>query len=134
MVECNVDDMTAEDMSSVLGILLKAGAVDAYFTPIVMKKGRLATKLSALCRVASVEAVSEAIFIHTTTIGLRTYSVEKTELPRRIEEKFIGDGVVRYKEVTLPNGEVRQKYEYEDLKALADKNNISIAAARKMLL
>lgn len=133
IIECNIDDMTAEDLSSVLDVLLEQGAVDAYFTPIVMKKGRLATKLSALCPEDAVEAVSEAIFVHTTTIGLRSYVIEKTELPRRIVEKTVDGLVVKCKEVTLPSGDTRYKYEHNDLKALADKNGVSIADARKLL-
>jgi uncharacterized protein (DUF111 family) len=40
LIECNLDDMTGEALGYTLERLLDAGALDAWFTPIYMKKNR----------------------------------------------------------------------------------------------
>lgn len=131
MLECNIDDMSAEDLALVPDILLNAGARDAFLTPIVMKKGRAATMLSVLCETSEVDSISELIFIHTSTIGLRQYKVSKVELPRKAKKAQTQWGEVNYKESTLPDGKIRCKIELEDLKILAKKHQISVSELRK---
>lgn len=133
MIICNIDDMSPEELGLVPEILLKAGARDAFLTPIIMKKGRAASMLSVLCEEEDVKALSEKIFIHTSTIGLRQYDVNKIELPRTTKIAHTEWGDVSYKESTLPNGEFRCKIEFEDLKSLADKHCISISEMRKKI-
>ncbi|WP_282036213.1 nickel pincer cofactor biosynthesis protein LarC [Saccharicrinis aurantiacus] len=130
MIECNIDDMSAEDLAIVPDLLLKSGARDAYLSPIVMKKGRAATKLSVLCLAQDAEVIANTIFEHTTTIGLRKYPIDKIELPRVSKTKETPYGEVRYKESTLPSGEKRIKIEFDDLEKLAKANNLSISVLR----
>ena len=47
---CNLDDMTPEAIGFALERLLEAGALDAWTTPIGMKKSRPGVLLRALCR------------------------------------------------------------------------------------
>lgn len=82
-LETNIDDCTGEALGYTLEKLMKAGALDAYCTPIQMKKNRPAYELSVMCRERDREMLEEIIFCHTTTIGIRRYPVERTVLERR---------------------------------------------------
>jgi uncharacterized protein (DUF111 family) len=84
LLETNIDDMTAEMLSSVCNLLLESGANDVWQESIVMKKGRLAAKLCVLCSFSDKDKFAELIFLHTTAIGLRIIEVERQALPRRI--------------------------------------------------
>src|SRR5262249_15675474 len=61
-LECELDDQSPETLAPLLDALLAAGAVDAYFTPVVMKKGRPGTLLTALAPESARAAVERAIF------------------------------------------------------------------------
>src|SRR5439155_24630149 len=61
LVEANIDDMNPELCEPLLEALFAAGAVDAWFTPIVMKKSRPALTISALCPPPLRDAVSQAL-------------------------------------------------------------------------
>jgi hypothetical protein len=82
VVEANVDDMTGELAAHALGALLAAGALDAWATPVTMKKGRPGLCLAALAPRALARAVGEALLRETTSIGLRTTLVSRIERPR----------------------------------------------------
>jgi uncharacterized protein (DUF111 family) len=77
LLETNIDDMTAELHGYVVERLLAAGALDAYLTPVVMKKGRPAVVLSVLCRPADTAALRDLIFAETTTLGIRSQQVAR---------------------------------------------------------
>ncbi|HVU74641.1 MAG TPA: nickel pincer cofactor biosynthesis protein LarB [Mycobacteriales bacterium] len=83
VVEANVDDLDPRLWPGVLDALLAAGAVDAWLTPITMKKGRPAHTVSALTTAAHVDAVGDALLAQTSTIGYRVSSVGKVALERR---------------------------------------------------
>jgi len=83
VLEANVDDMSGELAAHVIERALGRGALDAWATPIVMKKGRPALKLSALARRADAGEVARALLAESTTLGVRTFDVRRTERPRR---------------------------------------------------
>ncbi len=86
VLELNVDDMTGELAAVALARASAAGALDAWSTPIGMKKGRPALMLSALARHADVDAVARALLSETTSLGLRLHEVARIERARRIVE------------------------------------------------
>ena len=90
------------------------GALDAWFTPIQMKKGRPAVTLSLLCPPGEVEKFSRIILEETSAIGIRHYPVSRLVLERRLEERETKFGRVRYK--VTDSGE---KPEYEDCRRIA---------------
>lgn len=71
LLQTNVDDMNPEYCPYVIDRLLKAGANDAYWIPIIMKKGRPGLMLNVMCNPNTVEAVENVIFKETTTLGIR---------------------------------------------------------------
>jgi len=123
---CHLDDMTGEELAFAAERLSAAGALDAAFLPATMKKGRPGQVLVALCRPESRRAVLDAVFRHTTTLGVRERTCRRWTLARRGETVALADGsVVRRKTAEAP-GWRRAKYEHDDLAALARARGVSI--------
>ena len=134
-LECNIDDMTAEEIAFAAERIMAAGAKDAVITPVVMKKGRPAWLFTVMCRDDEVEKerFASLIFRHTTTIGLREVISERYILDRESLTVETPYGTVRYKHVS-GYGTDRAKVEYDDLAAIAAERDISIAAARALVM
>lgn len=129
---CNVDDMTGEELGFAMEQLLEAGAVDAFFTPIYMKKNRPAYMLTCLCREEQCEAVTAALFRHTTTLGVRRHSCTRSVLGRREHVAETSLGAVRVKHAE-GFGVKRVKVEYEDRKRIAQERQMSLAEVAETL-
>jgi uncharacterized protein (TIGR00299 family) protein len=97
VVEANVDDMAPELIPHALEQLLTSGADDAWVTPIVMKKGRPAFTISALCSEANQDRVLDTLFRETTTFGARLQPVGKIALTREWVEVDVAGMPVRVK-------------------------------------
>ena len=82
VVEANIDDMNPELCEPLGEALFAAGAVDVWYTPIVMKKSRPALTVSALCPPAARDEVAAALLRESTSIGVRFYTAERRILPR----------------------------------------------------
>ena len=87
LLEANVDDVTGEVLAHTIASLLAAGAYDAWATPIVMKKGRPAHTVHALCDDATLATVSGVLIAETGTLGVRATTVERW--PQRREERDV---------------------------------------------
>jgi hypothetical protein len=119
VLESNVDDLDPRLWPGVLDALLAAGASDAWLTPIVMKKGRPAHTLSALCSPDAVAGVQAAVFATTSTIGMRIVPVGKTALERVSSSVDVLGGRVGVKVAVHGGRVVNVSVEYEDVAALA---------------
>ncbi len=126
VLECNVDDLDPRLWPGVLDALFEAGASDAWLTPIVMKKGRPAHTLSALCRSDAVSAVQAAVFATTSTIGLRIVQVGKTALERISSSVEVLGGRVGVKVAVHDGRVVNVSVEYEDVAALARSTGLPV--------
>ena len=118
-VEANLDDMNPEWLPDAMAAVLAAGAVDVYATPITMKKGRAALKLSALCPEQALRPVSETIMRHTTSLGVRYQRLERLKLRRAEREVATPWGVVRVKLAYMGNELLNAAPEYEDCRRIA---------------
>src|SRR6185295_1376572 len=83
MLETNVDDMSPQVFGHVMERAFELGALDCYFTPIQMKKNRPGVLLSVLCREGERESLMDLLFSETTTLGIRSYQVDRRALERR---------------------------------------------------
>jgi len=118
-IDANVDDMDPRIWPEAIASVMSAGAVDAWVTPIVMKKGRPAHTLSALCSQAAADPVSAAIFGATTTIGVRRHTVDREVLVRQQSTVEVDGQVIRVK-AAMRNGEVvNRSAEWDDVVAAA---------------
>lgn len=97
IIEANIDDMSPELLPHAVTRLLAGGAQDAWVTPIVMKKGRPAFTLSALCSAEDEARIVDVFFKETTTLGLRTSQVDKHVLEREWVEATVEGLNVRVK-------------------------------------
>lgn len=126
IIEVNIDDMNPEILGYLEEKLFEVGALDIYKTPIIMKKGRLATKISILVDEKCEENVEKILFTETSTLGMRKYKVEKKFLQREFIKVPTKYGEVLVK-LAVFNGEMLKfKGEYEVCKKLAKENNVSI--------
>ncbi len=129
---CNLDDMTAEAIAFAMEVLLDAGALDVWCTPVTMKKSRPGTLLSVLCREGDREKMAALLLRHTTTIGVREHLCRRYTLTRREETTATPYGPVRRK-ISEGYGVTREKYEYEDLARIARENGLSLPEVKAAL-
>ncbi|AGK95800.1 nickel pincer cofactor biosynthesis protein LarC [Clostridium pasteurianum] len=127
ILETNIDDMNPELYGYVEEKLFHRGALDVFKTPIIMKKGRPAIKLSILVNAKKEKDVLEVIFKETTSIGVRKFKVEKIMLHREFSKVKTSYGEVNVKNSYYEGELVKYKAEYEDCKRIAEENNLPIA-------
>ncbi|MEX2237939.1 MAG: nickel pincer cofactor biosynthesis protein LarC [Dehalococcoidia bacterium] len=126
LLETNIDDMPAEQIAYAMEKLLSAGAADAWFTPIQMKKGRPAVMLSALCSEDLEDAIAGIILAETTTLGLRVQRVSRHEAERELVTVETSLGPVRVKVKRLPGRPPRVSPEFEDCRRLAEERDLPL--------
>ncbi|HEY9472342.1 MAG TPA: nickel pincer cofactor biosynthesis protein LarC [Mycobacteriales bacterium] len=119
VLEANVDDLDPRLWPDVLDRLLAAGASDAWLTPILMKKGRPAHVLAALCPPEKAPGLRALVFTLTSTIGLRETRVGKHALAREFGEVRVADQPVRVKLARLGGRVVNVSVEFDDVRAAA---------------
>jgi uncharacterized protein (TIGR00299 family) protein len=117
----DVDDLSPEYVEPLRQALLAAGALDVQTWPVQMKKGRTGFRCEIVVDEPGVEAVTAALFRHSTTAGVRRTRAERVTLPRRhVTVRLGGDVQVRVKVLEGPaGGPPRVKPEYEDVLAAA---------------
>ncbi len=125
-LRCNLDDMTGEGIGYATEVLYRAGALDVYTIPIGMKKNRPGILLTCMCRMEDRERMLSLIMKHTTTLGVREYICRRYTLRREMTELETNYGTVRAKR-SSGFGAERIKPEYEDMKKIADKNDIPLS-------
>lgn len=103
-VEANLDDLTPELAAAAAARLLAAGALDAWLTPIQMKKGRPGFILSALCDDEHLPTITELFFAETSTFGVRIQQQTRLKLHRRFAQVDTAYGAI-----TIKIGERRGK-------------------------
>ena len=129
---CNIDDMTAEDLAFAQERLFAAGALDVYFTNIGMKKSRPGVMLTCMCRAEQRDELLAYLFRHTTSLGIREYTCSRYTLSRTFEARETPYGTVRVKR-SHGYGSVQEKPEYEDLKKIAEEQNLSLREVKNLL-
>lgn len=125
VLEANIDDMTGEAAGYALERIMAAGALDAFYTPVFMKKNRPAVKLTVLAKPEMVQAMEMLILAETTTIGIRRYAVERTVMNRSIKTVKLPYGEANVK-ICEYNGIRKASPEYESVKELAIKTGKSL--------
>jgi len=119
IVECNIDDLDPRVLPVVIDRLLESGALDAYVTPLVMKKGRPGHLITAISPAQAVETVVDVILRETSSLGCRTYPVTKYHLERRMETVETPWGSVPVKVALAGDTVLRRIPEFEACAELA---------------
>jgi len=128
LIETNIDDMNPELFGHVMERLLEAGALDVFYTPIVMKKSRPATLVSVLSEPPLVDTLSDILFRETTTLGVRLTDVARRCLDREWREVQTEYGPVRVKIGRLDDDALTIAPEYEDCVRLAKEKGVPAKA------
>ena len=126
MIETNIDDMNPEIFDAVMESLFDARALDVYFSSIIMKKNRPATKISVLAEKQEREVLSKILLRETTSFGVRFYEVGRLTLEREIQKLKTSYGVIKIKIGTLDGETVQAAPEFEDCRNAARKKKIPV--------
>ena len=121
LLEANVDDATGETLAHAVAVLLEAGAHDAWITPIVMKKGRPAHTVSALCDPALAAQVAGVLTAETGSLGVRGTTMERWPRSRRELAVDVEGVPVRIK--VSPG---RVKVEHDDAARIARRTGLPL--------
>ncbi len=126
VLECNVDDMTAEVAAYAVERALDDGALDAWTTPIVMKKGRAALKLSVLVHHAEADRFVRLLFAETASLGVRITSLQRAERPRRTVRVTTPFGVIPVKVADADGLPENIAPEFEACRAAARDHDVPV--------
>ena len=126
MLETNIDDLNPEIYDYVMERLFAAGARDVFLSTIHMKKNRPGILLQVLCEPTDCEQLRSVMFAETSTLGVRSYTVERVALRRESRSVTTTYGDVRVKIAHGPDGREHAAPEYEDCKRLAQEKNVPL--------
>ena len=133
VLETNIDNMDPETLGYILGRVLNEGALDAYFTPIQMKKNRPGVLFSILCHPRERDRMLELVFRETTTLGVRSSLLERYALERDVRVVETEFGQVRFKVSKYRGKVVNATPEYDDLRRVASETGLPLKEIRKKL-
>ncbi len=126
VLETNIDDMSGQVAGYLLERLIQKGALDAFFTPVQMKKTRPGVLLTVLSRPSDRDGLLGIIFEESSTIGVRTYAVERHCLERKIVKVSTPFGSIPVKISFRAGKAVNAQPEYEDCRAAAREKGAAL--------
>lgn len=121
-IETNLDDLNPQAYETVMERLFAAGALDVTLTPVVMKRGRPGTVLTALANKDRTRPVADVILRDTTALGVRYREVAREVLPRTFHRVSTKYGPIRMKVASRNGVPLRAVPEYADCRALAERS------------
>lgn len=121
VLEVNLDDAPGEVIGYVLDRLLALGALDAYSTPILMKKNRPAVQISVLCPPERQAALEEVLLTETPTLGVRSYRAQRRKISRSTETVQTPAGPIRMKIGRRGGAVLKVSPEFDDCRAAAER-------------
>jgi pyridinium-3,5-bisthiocarboxylic acid mononucleotide nickel chelatase len=121
LLEANLDDVSGEVVAHAVDALLGAGALDAWTTPVTMKKGRPGVVVALLCHLPDAARLRDLLGHETGTLGVRVTGVERWPFARQVEEVEVEGLPVRVKRSAQ-----RVKVEYEDAARVARQTGLPL--------
>lgn len=139
IVETNIDDTNPELYDYVMEQLFAAGARDVWLSPAQMKKNRPGSTLHALVEPAQRDLIAGVMLRETSSIGVRSFTVQRTILPREEVQVDTEYGQVTVKIARAPGGALNVAPEYESCRQRARERGVplklvyqaALAAARR---
>src|SRR3954471_331961 len=128
VLETNLDDIPGEIVGYTTTQLMAAGALDAFLTPVLMKKNRPGVMVTVLCDESQIPAMEEILFRETTTLGIRRYPVSRHKLKRRGAEVTTPFGVVKGKLGWLEGRPPTFSPEHDDCARIAAERGVALRA------
>jgi len=133
-IEANIDDSSPQLLAHFIERALALGALDAFLTPVVMKKGRMAAKLTLLADTAKMDELIEAVFRETTSIGVRYFPVGRRVLGRTFARVKVLGEPIGIKIATLGSGEAKAQPEFSDCLKAAEKKGLPVRVIHELAL
>jgi uncharacterized protein (TIGR00299 family) protein len=119
VLECAVDDLSPQVLAHTTQLALERGALDVMSGPVTMKKGRLGTLLTVLCKPGDAAGLQQLIFRETTTLGIRVREENRVILAREITPVETDFGVIHIKTGSWQGEEWNAAPEFEDCRRAA---------------
>ncbi|MCI0489781.1 MAG: nickel pincer cofactor biosynthesis protein LarC [Blastocatellia bacterium] len=126
VIETNIDDMNPQVYGYVIERAFALGAIDAFLTPVQMKKDRPGTLLTILCGPEKRDTLIDMLLAETSTLGVRYYEANRRVLDRAIEEVETRYGRVRIKVAQQHSRTLHFHPEYEDCLRLARQAGVPL--------
>jgi uncharacterized protein (TIGR00299 family) protein len=125
-VETTIDDMSPQLYEPLLERLLEGGALDAWLTPVIMKRSRPGVVLTALCEPSRVADLSRMLFEESSTIGVRWTAYQRARLAREMVRLDTVHGPVTFKVSRLDGRVVTVTPEFEEVRRLARERGLAV--------
>jgi uncharacterized protein (TIGR00299 family) protein len=126
VLEAEIDDMSPQLCGPLMERVLAAGALDAYYTPIQMKKGRPGLLVSVIAEPGRREALEEVLFAETTTLGIRRQEWDRTVLEREVVPVDTPYGTVGVKVGRRGGRAYNVQPEFEDCRRVAQERGVPV--------
>ncbi|MBK8101441.1 MAG: nickel pincer cofactor biosynthesis protein LarC [Planctomycetes bacterium] len=133
-LQCQVDTATGEALGWLLETLRQRGALDAFATPIQMKKSRPGVLLTVLADPVSAAALTTLLLEEATSLGVRSQRVQRAVLERWQETRTTVLGPVVFKVARLPSGTVVARPEDDEITRLCAAMGLGRGEVRRRLL
>lgn len=132
VIETNIDDQNPQDFDWIMEKLYEAGALEVYYTPVMMKHSRPGILLTVIADGYN-QRLIDTLFNETTTIGIRMDYKQRIKLKREIKKIKTPWGRVRIKVIYHNHNKKRFTVEYQDLKLLAQKSKTPLNELREKI-
>jgi hypothetical protein len=125
-VETTIDDMSPQLYEPLLERLLEAGALDVFLTPVIMKRSRPGTVLTALCPPERVDTLARVLFAESSTLGVRWTPMTRDRLEREMVTIATAYGALPFKVSRLDGRVVTVTPEFADVVRIARDRSLPV--------
>lgn len=125
-VETTIDDMSPQLYEPLLERLFEVGALDVFLTPVVMKRSRPGTVLTALCAPERVGELTRVLFEESSSIGVRWSEWRRAALPREMVTLATTYGPIAFKVSRLEGRVVTVTPEFADVARVAREKSLPV--------
>ena len=129
-IECEIDDMNPQLFGPLMDGLLAGGALDVFYTPVMMKKSRPGTLITLIAPPEQRSGLTDILFRESTTIGIRYEEMSRTCLDRSTETVHTQYGDVRFKVARRDGVELNASPEFDDCARLAAQHGVPVKAVQ----
>jgi len=126
ILSMHMDDLIGEHLPGLLQEILAAGALDAFATPVLMKKGRSGVWVQALASPNQGDEVAEVMLAHGSSFGLRRWLSRRDVLERWHDSVSTPYGEVRIKIGSRHGTVLHASPEFEDVRQAAESSGTPI--------
>jgi len=134
VLETHIDDMSPEIAGYLMERLLAAGALDAAFSPLQMKKNRPGVRLTVLAAAAKLDELARLTVTESTAIGVRYYPARRFVLEREVQTRTTSLGPVRVKVISDGERIMRSTPEFDDCRRLAQEKGLPLQDVYRLVV